>query len=183
MTGKARPPGSNPPSRLDEAVDFAVGGAAGPSRLGIDLARRADQTLDHTIMGLEERLAPLACAMDSAPAPPGLWTRIEAALDADEAARAGTSDQRLEDGDWRDFAPGISIKTLWDGVTFMLRCAPGAIIPPHPHVAGEHTIVIVGDMIIGESVYGPGDYHFAQDDIAHAAITTRTGCVLLLRYQ
>jgi hypothetical protein len=183
MKGSDRPTSANPPARQDEAIDYAIGGANALARHGIDLARRADGDLDQAILALEERFAPLACALEGIAAPAGLWDRIDSALNADETARIGTSEQRLTDGEWRDFAPGIAIKTLWDGVTFMLRCAPGAVIPPHPHVAGEHTVVIVGDMIIGESVYGPGDYHFAQADIAHSAITTRTGCVLLLRYQ
>jgi anti-sigma factor ChrR (cupin superfamily) len=134
-------------------------------------------------MALEEALAPVALAMPGRAPPAALWERIEAAVEAEaDAALPGIVDLRREDG-WRQYTRDVQIKRLWDANTFLLRCAPGGVLPAHKHPRFEHCIVIEGDMIVGGETYRSGDYHGVPAHIAHSEITSRTGLLMLVRYQ
>ena len=135
---------------------------------------------------LEDWLAPLAIAFPESPARPGLWQRIEAAVDA---AGDGPGDHaqpaivvRRDDG-WSQYTRDVQIKQLWDGDTFLLRCAPGGVLPAHDHPRFEHCVILEGDMIVGGQTYRSGDYHGVPAHIAHQEITSRTGLLMLVRYQ
>ena len=128
---------------------------------------------------LEEALAPVAIAFPERQPSPDLWRRIEAAV---EAADAGVTDIRREEG-WRPYTRDVQIKPLWDENTFLLRCAAGGVLPAHKHPSFEHCIVLEGDMIVGGKTYRSGDYHGVPAHIAHSEITSRTGLLMLVRYQ
>jgi anti-sigma factor ChrR (cupin superfamily) len=144
-------------------------------------ARRASR--DAYALGpvLDEALAPIALAFPQAAAPPGLWRRIEAAIDAD-AASSPAKVIRREEG-WRRYTRDVQIKRLWDENTFLLRCAAGGVLPAHDHPRFEHCIILEGDMIVGGETYRSGDYHGMPAHVAHSEITTRTGLLMLVRYQ
>lgn len=129
---------------------------------------------------LEETLAPLAMAYPERRPSPDLWDRIEAAVEA--AERPAIVNLRREDG-WRQFSRDVQIKRLWDENTFLLRCAPGGVLPAHKHPRFEHCVVIEGDMIVDGETYLSGDYHGVPAHIAHKEITSRTGLMMLVRYQ
>lgn len=135
---------------------------------------------------LEDRLAPLAMAFPESPARPGLWERIEAAVDAADSGPDDDSQPaivvRRDDG-WRQYTRDVQIKQLWDEDTFLLRCAPGGVLPAHDHPRFEHCIILEGDMIVGGETYLSGDYHGVPAHIAHKEITSRTGLLMLVRYQ
>src|SRR5947209_942385 len=83
--------------------------------------------------GLDEALAPAAMAFPERRPPADLWRRIEAAVNASDAAAATTAaDLRREQG-WRQYSRDVQIKRLWDENTFLLRCAPGGRLAPHKH--------------------------------------------------
>jgi hypothetical protein len=133
---------------------------------------------------LEDWLAPLALAFPESPARSGLWQRIEAAV---EAAEDGPEAQpaivvRREEG-WSQYTRDVQIKKLWDDDTFLLRCAPGGILPAHDHPRFEHCVILEGDMIVGGQTYRSGDYHGVPAHIAHQEISSRTGLLMLVRYQ
>jgi ChrR-like protein with cupin domain len=128
---------------------------------------------------LEEALAPVAIAFPERRPSLDLWRRIEAAVDA---ADAGITDIRREEG-WRQYTRDVQIKRLWDENTFLLRCAAGGVLPAHEHPSFEHCIVLEGDMIVGGRTYRSGDYHGVPAHIAHSEITSRTGLLMLVRYQ
>ena len=131
---------------------------------------------------LETKLAPLALAFPARPVRPRLWRRIEAAIDADETAGPSPAVVRRDEG-WRQFTRDVQIKQLWDDKTFMLRCAPGGVLPPHKHPRFEHCIVLEGDMIVSGETYRSGDYHGVPAHIGHKEITSRTGLLMLVRYE
>lgn len=131
---------------------------------------------------LDELLAPLALVFPEAPPPAGLWRRIEAAVDAADDARQPAVVVRREEG-WRQYTRDVQIKRLWDDDTYLLRCAPGGVLPPHDHPRFEHCIILEGDMIVGGETYRSGDYHGVPAHIAHKEITSRTGLLMLVRYQ
>ena len=135
------------------------------------------------VRALDEALAPAAMAFPGRQPPAGLWRRIEAAVDAaGRAAAAPAADLRREEG-WRQFSRDVQIKRLWDENTFLLRCAPGGRLAPHKHPRFEHCVILEGDMIVGGETYRSGDYHGVPAHIAHKEITSRTGLLMLVRYQ
>lgn len=132
------------------------------------------------VRALDEALAPLALAFPERRPSPGLWRRIEAAVDA--ASPAAVVNLRRDDG-WRRYTRDVQIKRLWDENTFLLRCAPGGVLPAHKHPRFEHCVIIEGDMIVDGETYRSGDYHGVPAHIAHSEITSRTGLLMLVRYQ
>ena len=123
-------------------------------------------------------LATLDLAMPAGDPPAALWAKIAGSL-----AEGETVDMRLEDGRWREFAPGVAYKRLWGKDTVLLRCAPGAWVPAHEHRTFEHTVVVSGDLVIDDVVFGPGDYQGTPAGGTHPNWTTRTGCVVLVHYE
>jgi anti-sigma factor ChrR (cupin superfamily) len=132
---------------------------------------------------LAEALAPIAMAYPERRPSTDLWRRIEAAVDAaDSTGPATVVNLRREEG-WRQYTRDVQIKKLWDDDTFLLRCAPGGVLPAHEHPRFEHCVVLEGDMIVGGETYRSGDYHGVPAHIAHQEITSRTGLLMLVRYQ
>lgn len=173
------------PERL--AAEYALG------VLDADLHERVAARLDGNAMlrGLvedwERRLAPLAAALPPVPPPPGLWSAIEAAVDAEEApAVPGAVDIFAGRGEWRSLVPGIEVKQLSvdraEGMqSYLLRFAPGARLPAHPHRRDEECIVLEGEMRIGSRRFAPGDYHRVPAGVAHPAISSPGGGVVFIR--
>ena len=128
-------------------------------------------------------LAPLAMAIPGIAPPDTLWTRIGRAVDQAEADLPQTVEERLEEGGWREIAPKIEVKQLWDDKTFLVRCGPGGVYPGTPHRLFEHCLIIQGDMLVGGQTYQVGDYHGVPAETAHGAFTSRTGLLMLVRYQ
>jgi quercetin dioxygenase-like cupin family protein len=89
-----------------------------------------------------------------------------------------------EDG-WAPVAPGMECKVLWRAGTvgaFLLRCAPGAALPPHAHAVDEECLVLEGTLRIGdELLLQPGDFHLARAGTVHGLCSTETGCLVYLR--
>jgi anti-sigma factor ChrR (cupin superfamily) len=131
----------------------------------------------------DQYLASLDLAMPAGEPPAALWARIAGSLAADTDPDEGRIDVRLDQGRWREFAPGVTYKRLWNRNTLLLQCAPGAWVPEHEHTSFEHTVVVSGDLVIDDQVYGPGDYQGTPAGGTHPLWTTRTGCVVLVHYE
>ncbi|HRD85916.1 MAG TPA: cupin domain-containing protein [Rubrivivax sp.] len=90
-----------------------------------------------------------------------------------------------DDGDWHPFVEGVSIKVLREHqgtLSYLLRLAPGACLPPHRHPVDEECIVLEGRLRVGTRVdIGPGAYHLAHGGALHPTISTRTGATIFLR--
>ena len=106
---------------------------------------------------------------------------LERVADADDSHLTIAADE----GRWQPFADGVSIKALHerDGVlSYLLRLAPGATLPPHRHPAEEECIVLEGVLTVGSRTeVGPGGYHLARRGALHATIGSRTGATVFLR--
>jgi mannose-6-phosphate isomerase-like protein (cupin superfamily) len=91
---------------------------------------------------------------------------------------------RRDDGVWQPLAPDIAMKVLDSDDSmraFLLRLAPGACLPGHPHAEDEMSFVLEGECTLGDVTVGPGDFHLARAGSVHGDVTTRTGCLLLIR--
>jgi quercetin dioxygenase-like cupin family protein len=106
---------------------------------------------------------------------------LDRVADADDSHLTIDADQ----GDWQPFGQGVRIKVLHehaDGLSYLLRLAPGATLPPHRHPIDEECIVLEGWVRVGTRVeIGPGGYHLAHRGALHATISTVTGATIFLR--
>jgi len=86
---------------------------------------------------------------------------------------------------WQPFGDGVSIRPLRElgGVlSYLLRLAPGASLPPHRHPLDEECLVLEGWLRVGTQIeLGPGGYHLAHQGALHATISTVTGATIFLR--
>jgi anti-sigma factor ChrR (cupin superfamily) len=115
--------------------------------------------------------------------PADLWARIERRLAAAELATVATpAVERVEEGRWRDLAPGVRIKPLWGGRTVLIACEPGAVVPAHRHRTFEHSLILSGDVTGDDGEYSAGDYQAMPAGSRHGAWSTRTGCRVLVQY-
>lgn len=86
---------------------------------------------------------------------------------------------------WQPFLPGVDIRVLHeaDGVlSYLLRLAPGACLPPHRHVLDEECLVLDGTLRVGSHTEVPaGGYHLAHRGALHPTVSTDTGATIFLR--
>jgi quercetin dioxygenase-like cupin family protein len=120
-------------------------------------------------------------------APPMLLARVRHRLMARIAQDATPRHLTVstDAGDWHKFLPGIERKVLQQGeglMSYLLRLAPGAVLPAHRHPVDEECIVISGVLRIGADLkLAAGDFHMGRKGIPHAAITSDGGAVIYLR--
>lgn len=166
-------------TRIDEAIALALGGVDAAARTRLRTAAAQDPGLAALADALEDRLAPLLVDGPQEPPPDDLLGKIEARLDR----MSGAETVRFDEGAWGELAPGVAMKSLWRPGVVMMRCAPGARIPAHPHPVWERMIVLAGDVVIDGETFEVGDYHAAPPGGAHPDITTRSGCLIVLHYE
>lgn len=87
-------------------------------------------------------------------------------------------------GDWFEPIPGNAVKVLRqddESMSILVRLEPGTVFPAHFHPADEETYVVEGETWFGDIHLKAGDYHLAPKGTTHGAVTTETGCLLLIR--
>ena len=131
-----------------------------------------------------EHLHTLADAVADVAPPDGLFSRIEAELDAQKQMPVGISSILASEGEWEKRPNGVWKKVLStrpDGVSmYLLRCEPGAIIPAHHHKSAEQAFVIEGAFSMGGLLFNSGDAQFAAANTDHPEIRSPDGCLLLI---
>ncbi|HEY8360082.1 MAG TPA: cupin domain-containing protein [Ramlibacter sp.] len=109
--------------------------------------------------------------------------RVLAALRGEPAAQYRTV--RADEGGWEQLAPGVTRKLLWvtpDAQSCLVRMAPGACVPPHPHPIDEECVVLEGSVRIGDDlVLQVGDFHVGRAGSSHALTSSATGALVYLR--
>jgi len=121
-------------------------------------------------------------APDDAAAQARVRQRLLGRIAADSTPRHLTVS--AADGEWRPFAPGITMKLLHrDGavLSYLLRLAPGAALPPHRHPCDEECLVLEGEMHIGELVVTAGGYHLGRQGVLHDRLHSPGGALIFLR--
>lgn len=131
------------------------------------------------------RLGGLALAIPPVEPPRDLWSGIAARLDT-ARVEDGTVTVRTEALPWRQIAPGVRLKTLFESreagrLAVLLELAPGASLPAHEHLAGaEECLVLRGEVRTGAVTARAGDYHVALKGSTHQPLETATGALLLI---
>lgn len=91
---------------------------------------------------------------------------------------------RAEDGAWQPFGPGLTLKVLHEQggtMSYLVRLAPGAALPPHRHPVDEECVVLEGMLRIGELEVGAGGFHLGRQDVLHMPIVSEHGALIFLR--
>lgn len=88
-------------------------------------------------------------------------------------------------GCWRPLLDGVQIKVLFeaDGVlSYLLKLAPGACLPPHRHAIDEECLVLEGTLRVGSHTeVQAGGFHLAHRGALHPTVSTATGATIFLR--
>ena len=88
------------------------------------------------------------------------------------------------EGSWHKLLPGIERKVLFesDGVmSYLLKFAPGAVLPAHRHPVDEECVVVSGVLRIGGMALPAGSYHRVRKDVLDADSTCDEETVIFLR--
>lgn len=130
-----------------------------------------------------DALTRLAALAPPVAPPDGLFGRIEAEIDALETAPVQTV--RADEGAWQQRTDKIWMKVLsHDPETgkaiYLLRCAPGAVIPEHVHKGSEFAYVLEGEYRMGDTVVKAGDSQIAIPGSLHPPLESPGGCLILL---
>lgn len=136
-------------------------------------------------------LAALFSAIDAAVQTPEADSDVQASVRdrllarvAQDAARDKPYTVAPQDGEWRSSGAGIEIKVLHRAEavqSYLLRMAPGAVLPAHIHPVDEECVVLEGEVVLEDVQAGPGTYHLAPQGATHRPIRSDTGCLLFLR--
>jgi len=122
-------------------------------------------------------------ALAALPVPPPATLR-DKVLSAARATAHPFQYVLADEGEWIEIVPGVARKELGAATetsrSYLLRAAPGARIPMHPHTAIEHCVVLSGDLHSGGRALGPGDYSRAAAGSIHDEIWSVSGCTFLI---
>jgi anti-sigma factor ChrR (cupin superfamily) len=173
------------PENLDEtAAAYVLGTARGQARMAIEARLASEPALQAKVKLWQENFAALDLAAPQEHPPADLLDRVFASIDAAEEELPGTLTRRAGTGTWTEWLPGVTVMVLLDDPitrrrSMLVRCLPGAAREPHVHEAGpEETLVLEGDLVIGELKLSAGDYHVAPKGSWHPRATTVSGCLL-----
>ena len=107
-------------------------------------------------------------------------------LDRFQAREQRAVTVRATQGQWRDLAPGVTLKLLngdaaggW--MTAFIRMSPGSSLDGHVHARTEECLVVEGEIFIGAHRVSAGDLHVAQAGTAHEAVRAPRGALMLVR--
>lgn len=117
-------------------------------------------------------------------APYQLWSKISDAIEDVEAA-PGTRTLRQSDGVWESIAPGIQRRSLLvDRIkgthSYYVRMRKGAVLPAHSHGMTEQCVVLDGELSIGGTRFGKGDFHIADATHEHSEILAVTDALFFI---
>jgi len=141
-----------------------------------------------------EELEALRPIVESLPAWPvdvlrpssSLWERLAGRIAAEKGeAPLSPSPERWEEPEWKEAAPGISVKLLatdteMNRVSMLVRLAPGTDYPPHRHAGVEELHLLDGELMIDDRKLYPGDYNRAEPGSIDRRVWSETGCTCVL---
>jgi quercetin dioxygenase-like cupin family protein len=106
----------------------------------------------------------------SLPGPEGQWWRLP---------RAPLQVVPAVGRRWRQTFDGVEVLPMWGNIditSMLVRFAPGASVPDHPHATNEDCLMLDGEMFLGDILLRPGDYQMAPAGGGHFGETSDVGC-------
>jgi len=116
---------------------------------------------------------------------PSLWGRVAERVSADSGQTVREAAERWVEPDWKEVAPGITVKMLAtdterDLVTMLVHLDPGVDYPPHSHAGMEELFLLDGELWIDDRKLYPGDYSRAEPGTSDSRVWSETGCTCVL---
>ena len=115
--------------------------------------------------------------------PPAVASRSSPAA---TPAPAGFLNIRKQEGGWLPLPySGIRVKLLSldrarNYAMIYAEIDPGVTYPEHHHSAGEEMYILTGDLMVNGELLEAGDFHHAEADTDHVAISSPHGCTALM---
>jgi anti-sigma factor ChrR (cupin superfamily) len=115
-----------------------------------------------------------------------LWERLAGRIAAEKGEKPlSPPPQRWAQPEWKEAAPGISVKLLAtdtneNRVSMLVRLAPGAEYPGHRHAGVEELHLLHGELMIDDRKLYPGDYNRAEAGSVDRRVWSETGCTCVL---
>ena len=89
---------------------------------------------------------------------------------------------------WIEAFPGGSFKVLKGDpsipnsmLSYLIKLEPGFTTEGHDHPFDEETLMLEGDLTLGDMTFTAGDYHFAAAGSSHGTVSTKNGCTAFMR--
>lgn len=89
---------------------------------------------------------------------------------------------------WIDALPGARVKILQGDITipnslmsYLVHLEPGFSMEGHTHPFDEETLMLEGDLSLGDLKLSAGDFHFAAAGASHGNVHTVHGCIAYMR--
>jgi len=105
-----------------------------------------------------------------------------------KAAEGFSTKHGADEGGWIEAFPGGSFKVLHGDasipnslLSYLIRLEPGFKMEGHGHPFDEETLMLEGDLTLGDIKLNAGDYHFAPTGVTHGNVSTTNGCVAYMR--
>ena len=139
-----------------------------------------------------ETLRPIVESLPAWPADvlrpsPSLWERlaVRVASEKGEEPLLSSPPQGWVEPEWKEAAPGISVKLLAtdtheNRVSMLVRLAPGTEYPGHRHAGLEELHLLHGELMIDDRKLYPGDYNRAEPGTGDKRVWSETGCTCVL---
>ena len=103
-------------------------------------------------------------------------------------AQGFTTTHGADEEGWIEAFPGGSFKVLHGDasipnslLSYLIRLEPGFKMEGHGHPFDEETLMLEGDLSLGDIKLNAGDYHFAPAGVTHGNVSTTNGCVAYMR--
>ncbi|MEZ5534881.1 MAG: cupin domain-containing protein [Thiolinea sp.] len=89
---------------------------------------------------------------------------------------------------WIEALPGAFVKVLKGDISapksllsYLVRLEPGFSMEGHSHPFDEETLMLEGDLTLGNLKLSAGDFHFAAAGASHGNVHTSSGCLAYMR--
>ncbi len=168
------------------AAEYVLGTLDSESRQRMENDFPRDPALRESVHAWEERLARLDQSIAPVEPPPGLWAKIEAALDKPSAGVDFGITLYENEGQWEVLLEGVQKKLLFRDPaakteSYLLRVAPRTRFPGHHHEVSEECLVLEGEFMMGDLKLSAGDYHVAHPGSDHPEAWTENGLLVYIR--
>jgi anti-sigma factor ChrR (cupin superfamily) len=166
------------------ARGYVIGTLDAAARSRLHTRMIEDATFKSLVADWDLRLIPLVMS-GAQSVPATLYANIESRLSTSQVELPGTITRRHGSGEWIDMSPGLKIKVMHEiprlkRFTFMAWLQPNAEYADHDHEQDEEIYMIEGELIIGDIILKPGDFHIAKAGKHHPVHRTMTGCICLI---
>ena len=153
-----------------------------------DNKRQPEEVLDNEV--LEMMVAAEEPALLSVEATSRMRNNLMQRIQREKAAESPgflTVRGDQEEG-WIEALPGAKVKILQGDITvpnsllsYLVRLEPGFSMEGHPHPFDEETLMLEGDLQLGDLHLSAGDFHFAPAGVLHGNVHTSQGCLAYMR--